>query len=73
MKTKTALKKQNYESAKILVPKSMFKKDGDAISFMLNMSACKKQNKEDTFKIDRHSFVSAEKGIIYAQNHGGGF
>lgn len=46
MKTKTALKKQNYESAKILVPKSMFKKDGDAISFMLNMSACKKKNKE---------------------------
>ena len=43
MKTKTALKKQNYESAKILVPASMFKKDGDAISFMLNMSAMTKE------------------------------
>ena len=46
MKAKTVLAKQNYESAKILVPKSMFKKSGDAIQFMLNMSACTKKNGE---------------------------
>ena len=46
MKSTSALNKQNYESAKILVPKSMFKKDGDAISFMLNMSEKKKKKGE---------------------------
>ena len=43
MKTKTALKKQNYISAKILVPKSIFKIDGETVSFKLNMSAMTKE------------------------------